>query len=357
MKTTTHRAREALLQMQREYPDAWQLAEQLREMKRLGEASWEDWCFLPLNAWYSVVSHLVNRGEVLTDLEHVELLQKMAVLGTWRMSQGIYRFDPMLYDAIIDTPLDKIPVEPLLRLPEWCVYIETHNMVFDGHDVKGVWAMMDEDVNSHTKELRLLCDADEGGMAQFTLHIGDWNLAESIERFAARGASQAHLFGYDSPDRYKTDAFKWVNSVSKVILEPVISLLLYICSQNGDLTRHGEIETPSKPIYQKTKRGMKMFPASGERTWDVGVRMGAELRKAQHLAEGKPHSTDEHSSPRPHIRRAHWHGFRSGAMKRADGSTIPLSDRKFELKWMPPIAVNLINGDNDLPSVVRPFKI
>lgn len=352
MKTSSHRAREALLQMQRDFPQAWQLAEELRELKLLGKVSWEDWCFLPLNAWYSVVSHLVNDGDVLTDLEHVELLQKMAMLGTWRMTQGIYRFDPTLYDAIIDTPLDKIPVEPLLRLPEWCVYIETHDMMFDGHDVKGVWAMMDEEVNSHTKELRLLCDADEGGMAQFTLHIGDWILAESIKRFAARGASQAKLFGYDDPEKYKADAFSWIQSVSKIILEPVISLLLYICSQNGDLSRHGLTELPTKPSYQKTKRGLKMFPASSERTWDVGVRIGNELRKAKQ-AESEFYSHNDHASPRPHIRRAHWHGFWSGTMKRADGSLIPLSERKFELKWIHPIAVNLIKGDNDMPSVIH----
>lgn len=357
MKITTHRAREILLNMQREYPQAWQFAEQLRELKRLGKTSWEDWCFLPMNAWYSVVSHLVNNGDVLTELEHVELLQKMAIIGTWRMTQGIYRFDSTLYNAIIDTPLDKIPVEPLLRLPEWCVYIETHEMVFDGHEVKGVWAMMDEDVNSNTKELRLLCDSDEGGMAQFTLHIGDWTLAESIERFAARGASQAQLFGYDDPDKYKADAFFWIHSVSKVILEPVISLLLYICSQNSDFSRHGQFEMPSMPAYQKTKRGMKMFPASAERTWDVGVRMGAELRKVKQAEDNEYRSSSEHASPRPHIRRAHWHGFRSGAMKRPDGSIIPLSDRKFELKWIPPIIINPIKGDNDLPSIIHPVKI
>ena len=97
-----------------------------------------------------------------------------------------------------------------------------------------------------------------------------------------------------------------------------------------------------------------MFPASSERTWDVGVRIGAELRKTQQ-SECEIYSHGENVSPRPHIRRAHWHGFMSGSKKRADGSLIPLSERKFELKWIPPIAVNLIKGDNDMPSVVHPI--
>src|SRR5690606_5654908 len=46
--------------------------------------------------------------------------------ATWRISQGIYRFDPDLYKALIQPPLHgNLPCDLLKRLPEWCIYIET----------------------------------------------------------------------------------------------------------------------------------------------------------------------------------------------------------------------------------------
>ena len=50
----------------------------------------------------------------------------LAAIGTWRYSQGIYRFDDSVYEALRDTvPSGDMPVDVLYRLPEWCVYIET----------------------------------------------------------------------------------------------------------------------------------------------------------------------------------------------------------------------------------------
>lgn len=48
-----------------------------------------------------------------------------------------------------------------------------------------------------------------------------------------------------------------------------------------------------------------------------------------------------HAGPRGHIRRAHWHGFRSGAMKTPAGDPIPAELRRFDVRWLPPIPVNL----------------
>jgi len=42
-------------------------------------------------------------------------------------------------------------------------------------------------------------------------------------------------------------------------------------------------------------------------------------------------------------------------MKRDDGSDIPAEQRKFELRWLPPIAVNLPDV-GDMPSTIRPVK-
>jgi hypothetical protein len=52
------------------------------------------------------------------------------------------------------------------------------------------------------------------------------------------------------------------------------------------------------------------------------------------------------------MRRAHWHTIISGKRKAPDGSDIPAEKRQRELRWMPPIAVNVDDIDA-MPAVVK----
>lgn len=88
--------------------------------------------------------------------------------------------------------------------------------------------------------------------------------------------------------------------------------------------------------------------------WDVGVRMGSALRAAYQAADTAS-AGGEGASPRGHIRRAHWHGYWSGSIKDGQGEPVPSEKRKFDLRWQPPVAVNLGTVEG-MPSVVRPFK-
>jgi len=120
-----------------------------------------------------------------------------------------------------------------------------------------------------------------------------------------------------------------------------------------------------RPIFRKAvpmledarcpECGPRLFAADGPREWDVGVRIGAALRAAYAREEtgGEAATTGRHV--RPHVRRAHWHTVLSGKRKREDGTTIPASEQRRELRWMPPIAV-AINDAGELPSVIRPVR-
>ena len=55
--------------------------------------------------------------------------------------------------------------------------------------------------------------------------------------------------------------------------------------------------------------------------------------------------TGTHASPRPHIRRAHWHSFWVGKKDQPDARSVTL-------KWLPPIPVN-VPGVEDLTTTVR----
>lgn len=65
-------------------------------------------------------------------------------MAAWRSTQGIYRFDADVYEAVVNTPVDSgFPLDALLHLPEWCVYIETPGLLFLGEKVHGAWIHVD----------------------------------------------------------------------------------------------------------------------------------------------------------------------------------------------------------------------
>ena len=179
------------------------------------------------------------------------------------------------------------------------------------------------------------------------VHLGAWSLSEAIDRVMDVTYRTAAARGMPvPPDRKAT------SSTLRAVVEPVVSLLLYLCSQASDVAgKHG---TPGNPEPVRTRRdGWKLFPVPGPRTWDVGVRLGAALRRA-YQAEQTGADSGTHAGPRPHIRRAHWHTVLSGPRLR-DGHPVPSAQRQAELRWMPPIAVNLEDAA-DLPATIRKVR-
>lgn len=65
-------------------------------------------------------------------------------------TQGVYRFDKTLYEAVCTTPVSgEIPTELLYRLPESAVYFETPEMKWNGETVYGVFATVSDDAWRH----------------------------------------------------------------------------------------------------------------------------------------------------------------------------------------------------------------
>ena len=339
------RPRDHLTAAGRLYPVAWKRADEFRaDRGRDGLPDWPGWCYLPMAAWYAIVSE--DAGVDRLDMQLVGDVGRLAALGAWRCTQGVYRFDPALYDAVRETPVSgDLPHEILYRLPEWCVYIETPELTFGNAPLFGVFAHQEWDANSGRPELRLLMDAGND-LAPLALHLGPWSLLESIHRMVDAAAVQATLAGTVLSGRSEVVAFTHAQ------IEPIVSLLLYLCSEAGEIG-DGE-RRPAMPLPKRTKSGWRMFPADKPTTWDVGVRLGAALRRAYHAEEtGTKGST--HAGPRPHIRRAHWHGFRSGPTKRGDGTDISTTERRLAVRWLPPIPVN-VDDVSDLPATIRPVK-
>ena len=334
--------RDHLTAFSRQYPGIWPLIDAVRRERRQDDPAWPEHVFLPLEAaghamatWYSV-----NRpAETLRPATLVSPATYLAGFATWRVTQGVYRYDPTLYRALLDTRIEAatpIPISIFARLPEWCVYVETPGMTVPvpGGEVvsSGMWAWMD-----HTPEgtniLTLIFHCDALGR----LPVGHIPLLGTLDDAVARVETEwrsAYAQGNAEgapPETYARAA--------RATFGPLLSLLLYLCSEEPDIDGR-----PYRPLPKRTKRGERLFAADKIHAWNVGERFGAALRKAYQeqdasRVDGEPGSN--RARPKAHIRRAHWHTFLSGSKR-----------RERRLKWLPPIAVGVADFD-ELPTTVR----
>lgn len=282
---------------------------------------WPKWCFLPMAAWYSIISAHYNSDRLSTDT--ITDVSKLAALGTWRYSQGIYRINDELRHELIKSQLNgNIPSNVLYRLPEWCMYIETPNLTWQGECLHGCWVHLEWDINAKRTELRFLLDCEHSSVP-FPIHLGDWTIEDAVNKSIDESLKQAQIAGLPSLESNKNENETIVQEVT-----PLISFLLYLCSEEPEIDDDREPGTsPSLPIPKKTKRGATLFPAKKPRVWSVGTKIGEALKNDK---EKTSNQTTGDRTVKTHLRRAHWHGFWTGART---------SQRKFIYKWIPPIIV------------------
>ncbi len=313
------------------YPRAWNQIAQFRADRGKDLPDWPDYVYAPMAAWYAAVS--AEAGVARLPLDRVLDVGLLSALGAWRMTKGLYRFDPDLLEALWDTPVTgDVPVEVLHRLPEWCVYIETPGRTWQNVPLHGFWAHLEEDANDRREELRLLLDTDQG-LIPIPLHLTG-TLEDGLRSATAEIRRQWNRSG----QRLSWDDTDLLESAP---LAPLVSLCLYLCAENAEL---GDGTTkPRNPVPRKVKGGLKLFAAGGPTRWEIGVRLGAALRRAHSAPVDAPGETGTAASPRAHIRRAHWHTYRTGP--RRAGAT---------LKWLAPIAVNVDDAEA-LPALIKPL--
>jgi hypothetical protein len=338
-------------------------AEQFRqstsEQLHTHDMNWPKWCYLPSKYWMLLNASLKSTGvddifetkeerfRRLAQAGEFDDTYLLAALGTWRLTQGIYRFDPEVYQPILDTPVTgDIPCEILFRLPEWCIYVETPFFPSPfGSRFFGFWAQLNWDIPMKQAKLLLTFDEESENTLTEELILRSCSLEETFAKtIANQEEGRRVLYKNFSPIKQEHLV------ASRSVIEPALSLLLYLCSKNAEI---GDgTSQPSNPMPKRIRKGSpKIFPPNQPTVWDVGVRLGAALRRAGARIASEGDSS--HASPRAHIRRAHWHGFRSGPMKSSAGDHIPAETRPFELHWLPPIPINVEDFEN-LPATIHP---
>lgn len=323
-------------------PAALDLAQRFYDTRADFGPNWPDWCGLPMAATYailtqgadmSVAAHALAGGPGILELSNLTA----ALL--WTQAKIVYRPDRTLTEELATQPLDgNIPREVLFRMPYPCVFVE-HEFKFDNEKAVGFFGWMEYDVNNKMPELRLLYLLQSGYSVSVPVLLPGGTLDDSFNALIKSGIARAATL----PPVPAGDLTNYIPT--RTDISAAINLLLYLCADEADVPD----DTTLRQRRSKDSRGNAKRVA----VWDVGLRIGAALRKsyATQRADAGEHevvvqqATRERAGVRPHVRRAHWHHFWIGPR---DGN------RKLILKWLPPIPVKL--DDSELPTVIYPLK-
>jgi hypothetical protein len=296
------------------------------------------------------------------------------VLSAWRATKGIFRFDDALFSALMRTrEMRALPNTTMLMLPHWCVYVEAAGKVaWEGQRVRGFFAMLHCEAADRPNPILVLLLHSDKWQALFRVPLVGATLDEALVAAAEDHwrTTQTRLTAVEGCElRVFGDAHAEACDVQweavKRELPAILNLLLYLCAENADF---GIRERPNRPTLKTTRKGRKLFPPQAPQEWEVGVRIGAELRRALDAApsrckiEGAIDDALAHigARPRAHIRRAHWHHYWTGPRQvERPGTQGEVFEqraacRTLVLRWVMPVLVNASSSDA-LPAVVRPL--
>jgi hypothetical protein len=344
-----------LQQAGKKYPGLWAEMDRLRA-RRAELGGWPSWCPLPAMTAYKDAHAL---GRYLNLFE----ISSLTALFAWRTTQGVYIFDETIFDELCSTPITgNIPAEALEGLPEWCVYIVfPHARSIAEYTATGVFAGLNYHLGNQQRDLNLVLDATRPDGSTYlapaclplagTLEESASVSASLIQRCMENDGGLALGFASSQQARAYVDRVRRHSQDYCRELAPLISLLLYLTAANRDL-RSGELTQPVRPEVRHTRRdGPRIFPPPAPRVWEVGYRIGATIRAGQVAIPRGHRSIDfpegqTHASPRPHLRKAHYHRYWTGPLK---------GERLLIVKWVHPITVAAReNGDPGIiPTVHR----
>lgn len=321
----------------RRYPGAWKRLDALRERRGKELPDWPEWCYLPMAASHALVG--LPDPEQAQGMPAPEVLARLGDIGAlsalvaWRQTKGIYRFDPDFGAAVAATDLaGDLPSDLLLRLPEWCVYVEAPGLPPRWH---GFFAHLEWDANTGERELRIV-GVGEAALAPFPVHLGG-RLVAGVQATVDQARASVRAAGLPEDVLGHTP----INDMAAFV-RPAVNLVLYLCSDEPDLAGQGR---PGNPRPVQRGREIRTEAAASIREWQVGWRLGASFRAARD--SGEQRGAGGHASPRPHVRRAHWHHYWTGPRE---------GERKSVLRWLHPMLVGTAGASIELPAVVRPVK-
>lgn len=329
------------------YPVIWKEMEEFHNMNGTSSyANWPDWCYAPIEAALTIASD-GNNLNILTPKQKgavVSCAQLISVLAPWRLSKEVYIIDEKIKDLLFEQKDDvEIPTDILLHLPYQCFYIELPNTYFDSEKIHGFFVSLDYNIKLKERDLKLTFLSEKEDVFSYPIDLDAGSIEKSIKKL--NDQLVAYAKGDKELEEYaKSDPAK--DSETITFIKQVMQIVLYILAQNAEIA-------PDEEQKAITKRGVIIKDKYSEiRKWDVGFRTGSAIRLYEETE--KLRSTENqnkngsHASPRPHMRRGHWHHFWTGPKAQPE-------ERKLILKWLSPMTV--ATNTDDTPVVIHKVEL
>lgn len=396
----------ALKRFSKELPGFFKALDELRNYARSGKRTpWPSYCYAPNTLSQDILYdhfRLEYNHELATAIVVCEESLATA-LSAWRLTKGVYCFDPTLLQELANSDINsEVPVDILFRMPEWCVYVPTPGVSFEGMRAHGFFAFLDPEgteglgtpeltfctlyetknilpglVAHDPRRLEWLVAqlaahpdgpidlVDEYFAVGFSLPLAGDSIANAIAGSAKR-AAEAEKRLCAATQSLVDDHGRPVNKsmmeelydavlerrarIGTIIQEDteelaretawMVNIILYLCSEAADIRPSG-VHINRGNLVQRDKDGAQLLPADCIAKWEVGYRIGPQLRLGASPAPSND-VTGIGRQVRPHIRRAHWHTYWVGPLE---------GHRERRLKWLPPIPVRVDSHDDLVPTV------
>ncbi|MBK8536726.1 MAG: hypothetical protein IPL59_17400 [Candidatus Competibacteraceae bacterium] len=230
-------------------------------------------------------------------MENIADVGRLAAASAKRMTQGIYRFDPDLYAARVETPLtETCPTRCCIACPNGAFYLETPGP--EGYTGRPLdWRLRAPHYPRREIVIYACCWTAcilKSILFPVPIRLGKGSLLDSIHAVLA-AARKSRRRRY--PDKLAIiEAADAVADVAGRITDSGAAAV--------SVNRPSRLFAPHLRIVHAQKQGPLMTPPQNVRYWTVGERIGATLRQTDTVTQIPVDPTTTHQRPRPNLRRS-----------------------------------------------------
>lgn len=267
--------------MKKKYPLCFDKVDNIRAGK-----DWNKKIYIPISVTLSI---LIGSNEISPELflQVRDDAVLLAAVAGWRRYKEIFLFDEDLQKELLDSEKDfLIPVEVLKNVPYDNFYVQLGN----DNSSNGFFVFFDEDVNTNRLELRISYIAEsEISHHYFILPKENKTIGEILTEMYQSEIREYEL-GISNKKYVDEQMSFWIK---------ILQLILYLCADNADI-KENEIQ---KSITRQPTSSENIKDKFREiRKWDVGFRVGNQLREYSKAHEVSVISTKKTASKRSHTK-------------------------------------------------------
>ena len=349
-KTKSFIPLQLLRHIEKQYPGCWNQMDAFHEANGSEpNMTWNPAVYVPMAGAIAVTTSWLRNSLHTGPQEYLKRIADAAAvcaLASWRRSKEVFVLDADLEHELCQQDDEKIPSQILMQLPYPCFYVQTNDMHVDEETkIDGFFVFLEEDMETHRFELRLIFVQDERNFWPYMILLDSRDLDENLRqmdrefsRIRSNQPSNPLLMAAEGQNTQTHDMVK--ASLFYKALKSALQIVLYLISEDNDVSE----DPKQKAVCRRSAAVKDRF--TEVRKWEVGVRIGSSLRKyrSDYAAGSVRNESGTHQSPRPHMRKGHWHHFWVG--KRDSDS------RSLKLRWVAPTFVGEMQAD-EMPVVIH----